>query len=101
MRRRRRRSRPNPLTTPELVVGGLVALAAVGTGFYLWWSYNQGQQNNLAAVNAATGQTVLPGGSGAPTASQIGAQAALNQGALATAQGGTAAPTTGTTYVSQ
>jgi hypothetical protein len=93
--------RKNPLTTTEFVIGGLVTAAVVGTGFYVLYNYFNNPANNLAQVNAATGQAPLPGGTGAPTASQIGVWAAQNQGALAQAQGGQPAPTTGTTYVSQ
>lgn len=61
--------RRNPLTTPELAVGGLVAAAVLGIGSYFVYNYyqNQAALNAGAATNAATvAANALPGSSGTP-----------------------------------
>lgn len=53
--------RKNPLSTPEMVVGGLVAAAVLGIGGYFVWSHYQA---------AAAAPPALPaGGVSAPTVS--------------------------------
>jgi hypothetical protein len=97
----RRYYRRNPLTTTELVVGGLVTAAVVGVGGYILYQYfqNQAQNTQLAQLNAASGQAPLPGGTGAPTATQLATtQAAQNQTAFQGAQGAVAPGTPAPTY---
>jgi hypothetical protein len=107
MKRRRLRTksanyyRKNPLSDVELVVGGLVAAAVVGIGGYFVYNYYQSQgvassNAGLVAANAASGQAPLPGGTGAPTATQIATGAAANQIAMQGAQGILPAPTAST-----
>jgi hypothetical protein len=66
----RRRRNPISKSTKEmlLVGGGVVALGVVG---YVLYNYVKSSQASagLAAVNAATGQTTLPGGAGVPSSS--------------------------------
>jgi hypothetical protein len=75
--------RKNPLDDTELIVGGLVTLAVVGLGGYLIYNHFQTQaaaaalpsaaslNQGLIAANAASGQTPMSGGTGAPEASQV------------------------------
>jgi hypothetical protein len=65
--------RANPLQTSEIVVGCLVGAAALGVGGYFLYQYLNPPAGaaQLAAANAAAGQAPLPGGTGAPTASQV------------------------------
>lgn len=74
--------RPNPLTTAEMIIGGLVAAGVLGVGGYLIYQHNQASaaaaanspaalNAGLIAANAASGQAPLPGGTGAPEANQV------------------------------
>jgi len=92
MARRRSKTgyyRKNPLSDTEFLVGGLVTAAVVGVGGYLLYGYfqNQGQLQaqqaanaSLIAANQAAGQAPLPGGTGAPTASQAAAAGLIPAG---------------------
>jgi hypothetical protein len=76
---RRSYARSNPMTTAEMVVAGLVAAGVLGVGGYLIYQHNQAAaaaspaslNAGLIAANASSGQAPLPGGSGAPEASQV------------------------------
>ncbi len=70
---RRSYSRPNPLTTTEMIVGGAVGVAVLGIGAYLIYQHMNPAPTvpAFAAVNQASGIAPLPGGTGAPTASQV------------------------------
>lgn len=79
-RYRRPRSMRNPaFSTTEMVVAGLVAAGVLGVGGYLIYQHNQAAaaaspaslNAGLIAANASSGQAPLPGGSGAPEASQV------------------------------
>lgn len=72
-RSRRSYSRPNPLTTTEMVVMGAVGVAVLGIGTYLIYQHMNPASTTpaLASVNQSSGIAPLPGGTGAPTASQV------------------------------
>jgi hypothetical protein len=75
--------RKNPLDDTELIVGGLVVAAVIGIGGFFIYQHFQTQaaaaalpsaaslNQGLIAANAASGQAPMPGGTGAPEASQV------------------------------